>query len=135
MVICSLLYWWIIAGTVTTQVEKVIFNLNAQYLLILYQYNLGCKSSPWCLLTHCTGVHTHTGTFAGAYARTHGKRLTGHMMEGNVFLFGLFEKDGSIFPRHLYSESAVSHTTHNLKQWPSLPVELTGCPGLVSDLG
>ncbi len=43
-------------------------------------------------------TYTYKDTRAAAYARTHGKPLTGQIMEGNVFHFGLFEKAGTIFP-------------------------------------
>jgi len=73
---------------------------------------------------------THT-VYILAHTRTHGKPLTGEIMEGNVFHFGVFEQTGTVFPWHPYSLSAVSQITRKTTAVSRSAVELIGCTGTV----
>lgn len=107
--------------------------------------NISLQTLKWsnlCCNTVLTAYKLTLQTNAVTQSRvsmcTHGRALTGQIMKGNVFHFGLFEKTGTIFPSIPLTSlfivcRSADHTQFKAAAISPSAVELTGCTEIASD--
>lgn len=101
---------------------------------LLNTVKVSIKNTQNIISKCCTYAETHLG----ASICTHGKALTGQIMEGNVFHFRLFEKTGTIFPSIPLTSLFIvcricDHTQFKTTAIFPTAVEFTACTEIASD--